>query len=184
MIIEIPNYIDEDMVSYIKETVNPHVPKNLNYAYNRDGKTVNISNTPDLKDLDCKLANIFSSIQREIVELRYRPMFSSGDSGYEYHLYKPGDICIIHADGEVPFNNETNSLIRYASVILHLTTIDEGGELIFPNQNKKIKTEAGKVVVFPPYGMYQHYTTPSVLPREVIVTWFIYNNLTVLKNKG
>jgi len=60
--------------------------------------------------------------------------------------------------------------------------VHEGGELVFPVQNKKIKTEVGKIVVFPPYGMYQHYTTPSDEPREVIVSWFVYNNLTVCKN--
>jgi hypothetical protein len=69
--------------------------------------------------------------------------------------------------------------LRYASVTLHLNTVHEGGELVFPAQNKKVKTEEGKIVIFPPYGMFGHYTTPSEEPREVVVTWFIYANMVV-----
>jgi hypothetical protein len=73
------------------------------------------------------------------------------------------------------------TLLRYASVILHLNTVREGGELVFPEQNVKIQTEEGKLVVFPPYGMYGHYTTPSNETREVIVSWFVYNGINVVK---
>jgi hypothetical protein len=58
--------------------------------------------------------------------------------------------------------------------------VHEGGELIFPEQNKSIKTEEGKLVIFPPYGMYGHYTTPSNEPREVIVAWFVYDGINVV----
>jgi hypothetical protein len=183
MIIELPKYVDEDTISYIKETVYPFTPKNSKHAYNRNGKTISISNTTELKELDNKLEKIFSDVQNNIIHHRYKPSFDSGDNGYEYHLYEPGDICHCHGDGEIVFNKENNTagLMRYASVILHLNTVDNGGELIFPHQNKSIKTESGKIVVFPPYNMYQHYTTPSVQPREVIVTWFVYSGLTIYK---
>jgi hypothetical protein len=70
-------------------------------------------------------------------------------------------------------------MLRYASVVLHLNSIEVGGDLVFSNQNKTIKTEAGKVVIFPPYGMFEHYSTSADVPREVIVTWFVYNNVRV-----
>lgn len=182
MIIEAPNFIDADTVSFIKESVNSYIPKDPTYSYNREGKTVNISDTPDLRSLDQKLSNIFLNAQRQIVNFKYRPGYPSGDSGYEYHLYEPGNICHVHADGEFAFTGEKNSsFVRYASVVLHLSTLDDGGELIFPNQNKKVKTEAGKIVVFPPYSMYPHYTTPSAKPREVIVTWFVYSNISAFQ---
>ena len=125
------------------------------------------------------------ALQRDVLEYRYKAVIkSSGSSDFEYHLYKAGDICRCHADGEIVFNKETSNttLLRYASVIVHLNTVNEGGELVFPNQNTKIKTEAGKVVIFPPYGFYQHYTTPSNENREVVVTWFVYNGITIHKN--
>lgn len=182
MIIEAPNFIDADTVSFIKEAVYPYIPKEQTHAYNREGKTVNISDTAELNKLDEKLSDIFLSAQRKIVNFKYKPGYPSGDSGYEYHLYEPGDICQIHADSELAFtDNKDSSLIRYASVVLHLSTLNDGGELIFPNQNKKIKTEAGKIVIFPPYSMYPHYTTPSAYPREVVVTWFVYSNISAFK---
>ncbi len=184
MIIELPNYVDKNTIISINEQIRPHLPQNKTNSYNREGRTINISEKEELKDLDVQLHNIFSKIQTTVIANRYKPKFSSGDTGYQYHLYDPQDICHVHADGEVIFAEETSNstLLRYASVILHLNTVYEGGELVFPTQNKKIKTELGKVIIFPPYGMYQHYTTPSNEPREVIVSWFVYNDITVYKN--
>ena len=184
MILELPAYVDCETINAVRNSVSPFLTLNKSHAYNRDGITVNISKTPELKEIDSKLASIFAGVQKNILAHRYKPFFSSGDSGYEYHLYGPNDICHIHSDGEFDFNETTKNtgLLRYASVVLHLNTVKKGGELVFTTQNQKVKTEAGKIVIFPPYGMFQHHTTPSEEQREVIVTWFVYNNVTVLKN--
>ena len=182
MIIEIPNYISAETVSYIKETLNPFVDNAPSYTptNNREGISLAVSKTPELRELDAKLFTIFSGIQQHIVQPRYRPSYLSKDSGYEYHKYSPGDVCLYHSDGEVEATNDpSKSNLRYASVILHLSTNEDGGDLIFPNQNKKIKTEAGKLVVFPPYGMFGHYTTPSETPREIMMTWFHYAKIAI-----
>jgi hypothetical protein len=175
MILEFPNYLDSETTKEIRDAVKPFISDIKGTAYNRDGNTVSITSIPELKDLDNKLHNIFNKIQIDIIQQRYKPQGNSADSGYEYHKYNPNDICHYHMDGEI---NET--LLRYASVILHLNTVQEGGELVFPSQNKSIKTEEGKLVVFPPYGMFGHYTTPSNETREVIVSWFVYNNVNVI----
>ena len=182
MILEFPNYLDSETTKEIRDAVRPFISNKKETTYNRDGNTVCITQIPELKKLDDKLHNIFKKIQASIIQQRYLPQFASADSGYEYHLYNPNDICHHHTDGEFKFNLGVDiSLLRYASVILHLNTVHEGGELVFPEQNKSIKTEEGKLVIFPPYGMYGHYTTPSSEPREVIVTWFVYDGINVVK---
>jgi hypothetical protein len=182
MILEFPNYISTEVVKRIRDSVKPFIDPSRPTKYNRDGYTVNISRTLELKELDNELHNIFSKIQHDIVQHRYSPIYNSGDEGYEYHIYNPNDICRYHVDSEFQDTNVQQTTLRYASVVIHLNTVTEGGELVFPNQNKSIKTEEGKLVVFPPYGMFGHYTTPSNQVREVIVSWFIYQGLTVNKN--
>ena len=174
MIIEIPNYIDQDMIDRIKSSVKPHINQRKLTAYNRDGNTVNVSSTQELSDLDNELQKVFESISSNIITQRFKPQYSSADSGYEYHLYHPQDVCHYHSDGEI-----SDGLLRFATVIIHLTTIEEGGETIFPSQNKTIKSEAGKVVIFPPYGMFGHYTTPAPVEREILMTWFVYDKVRI-----
>jgi hypothetical protein len=156
--------------------VTPFLSHSEQNTYNRDGKTVNITKTPNLAEIDNFLLQLFGRVQENVIQQRYRPSNPSADSGYEYHLYSPNEVCHFHADYEFTEDTE-QSFLRYASVTLHLNTVHNGGELVFPAQNKQIKTEEGKIVIFPPYGMFGHYTTPSEEPREVIVTWFIYKNL-------
>jgi predicted 2-oxoglutarate/Fe(II)-dependent dioxygenase YbiX len=183
MIIELPNYIDAETIAEIRNSVKPFLPKVKKHQFNRDGFTVNITQNKELTDLDNKINDIFSKLQNNILAHRYKPIIKSvGSTDFEYHLYEAGDICRCHSDGEICLPPEKNySLIRYASVVVHLSTINEGGEFVFPNQNTKIKTEAGKVVIFPPYGFYEHYTTPSNENREILVTWFVYNGVNAIR---
>jgi hypothetical protein len=180
MIIEIPHAIKPDQCAFIKDAVTPFLLNAEQHTYNRDGRTVCITRTPELQEVDNFLASLFTKVQENIIRQRFRPPAEclSGDSGYEYHLYGANEVCEHHADHE--FSDESKeTMLRYASVTLHLNTVHKGGELVFPAQNKSIKTEAGKIVIFPPYGMFSHYTTPSEEPREVIVTWFVYQNILI-----
>ena len=181
MILEFPNYLEAKTVKEIRDAVKPFISQKKETTYNRDGNTVNITNIPELKELDNKLHQIFTKIQSDIIQHRYKPQYPSADSGYDYHIYHAKDVCHFHADGEFSNPKDDKTLLRYASVILHLNTVYEGGELVFPEQNKSIKTEEGKLVIFPPYGMYGHYTTPSNEAREVIVSWFVYDGINVVK---
>jgi predicted 2-oxoglutarate/Fe(II)-dependent dioxygenase YbiX len=175
MIIELPNFVPLETVHRIRKDLVPFLktPRNIYESY-RDGATVSITETLNLKHVDEELHILFAFLQKNVVYQRYKPTFNSADSGYEFHRYPPGAICHCHTDGQF-----VNGFVRYASVILHLNTIEDGGELVFPNQNKHVKTEAGKIVVFPPYGMFEHYTTPAKVDRDVIVTWFVYDGINV-----
>ena len=184
MIVETKNFVPLSDVAYIKQCMREYCEANprsvQNGFYNREGNTVNISEVESLRALDVFLHEVFSRYYDEVISSTFRPSAESGDSGYEYHIYNPGDICKTHADSEIPTIKSGSSLLRYASVVLHLSTIEEGGELVFSEQGVRIKPEAGKIVAFPPHGTHPHYVTKSSEPREVIVTWFIYANVSVL----
>ena len=183
MIFELPNFISSEELNFINAKINSHTDlleaKPNSY---RNGNTLKISNNKEFLELDNFLHNVFSSQELlGFIQRRYRPTYPSGDSGYEFHRYSPGDICNVHGDGETPDFNRVEqgeqSLIRFLSVVLHLNTPTNGGELVFPELNKTIKTEAGKIVLFPPYNFVQHYTNPSTDSRDVIVTWFVYDKI-------
>jgi predicted 2-oxoglutarate/Fe(II)-dependent dioxygenase YbiX len=103
-------------------------------------------------------------------------------TGFEFHTYEPGDVCQLHSDGEIASeaiadsSNKVLTDIRFASAVLCLSDIVVGGELVFPKQEVTIKAKKGRVVVFPPYSLFPHFTTPTTERRDVIVTWFAYEN--------
>lgn len=179
MILEYKNYVSNDLVEEIQRTVLPFIGQKKETTYNRDGFTVNItelsSSNESLVSLDHKLSLVIADLASDIVGKRFKPQFNSGDSGYEYHLYRPGDICHYHSDGEVC---SKHGVLRYATVILFLTDNDDG-ELVFPAQNVEVKPEKRKIVIFPPYGLFSHYSKPSVKDREILMTWFIYDGIKV-----
>jgi endo-1,4-beta-mannosidase len=177
MILQYKKYVSDEIVEEIQQKVLFFINQSQETTYNRDGLTVCISklapSNQSLLELDQKLSSMFNDLSLNIVNKRFKPQFSSGDSGYDYHLYRPGDICHHHADGEID-----GSMLRYATVILFLTDNDDG-ELVFPTQNIEIKPEKGKIVVFPPYGFFGHYSKPSVKNREIVMTWFVYDGVSV-----
>jgi predicted 2-oxoglutarate/Fe(II)-dependent dioxygenase YbiX len=62
---------------------------------------------------------------------------------------------------------------RTLSVIIALNDDYEGGELIFPLQNYKIKLKKGQLIAFPPYWTHPHYTNEPENDtfRYTINTW-------------
>jgi hypothetical protein len=185
MIFELPNFVSKEELDFINTRINSYTDTygmEMKQNSYRDGETLVISNNERFLELDKFLHNIFASSKLlGFINRRYRPALSTGDSGYEFHRYSPGNICNVHGDGETPtiinLIQGEQSLIRFLSVVLHLNTPANGGELIFPELNRTIKTEAGKIVLFPPYNFVQHYTNPSTDSRDVIVTWFVYDKL-------
>ena len=98
--------------------------------------------------------------------------------------YNPTDGCVrlrkiydatkIHCDGIVhnPSNPCFENNVRVFSTIIALNSDYEGGELCFPNQDVKIKLEAGDAIIFPPYRTHLHYTNAlNGTFRYTINTW-------------
>lgn len=54
--------------------------------------------------------------------------------------------------------HNTPTDLRCLSTIVALNSNYEGGELIFPVQNRTIKLKRGQLIAFPPYWTHPHYT--------------------------
>lgn len=195
LILEYAGAVPSDKVAWIKHVMANNSQLNeIKIESNRQGATVYISDAKDNVDVqavDVYLASVFSDVAAKVNGV-YKPMFPSADSGYEYHRYDVGQQCLLHQDGEVilgraqrayekgVIQDHTVSLVRYATAVLFLSDADEGGELVFPDADVSFKPKAGTIVVFPPYGAYAHYVTECVVPREVVVTWFVYTNVNAI----
>lgn len=188
MILSLENAIPTELITKIRSRCHEQLSIQDNSVfgrfYNRTGKTINITETPSLADLDKDISAFVSYFTESLIKPVYRPMYGVADSGYEFHRYAPGEQCFVHADGEVVFYaGNTTSLIRFATVIFHLNTVHDGGETVFPNQDKTFKTLEGQILVFPPYSMYPHYVTPAETPRDILITWLVYDGINASKTK-
>ena len=191
MFIEIPNFLSQEEVDYISDNLRSYAEKNpTERAVSRYGKSLFLSKLvhegdPLITEIDQRLYQHFARIAKEVVIPNFQPDFPIGDSGYEYHWYRPGENCVLHSDGETAFERDDNSQqiignvsrLRFATVLLYLKTCTDGGEIVFPKQRKIFKAEAGKLLAFPPYNYYEHYTNPSSQDREIIMTWMNYDNI-------
>jgi len=184
MIFALPNAFPKELIAEIREkmsTISVEPDNAFGGAYNRMGKTVSF-HLPELQELDAKISSFISNFSQEFIKPHYQPPVATSDSGYEYHKYGIGQGCLVHADQEFNFpNGARTSLLRFATVVVHLNTVNEGGETVFPNQNKQFKTIEGQILVFPPYGGYPHYVTPCVdVEREILMTWFVYTGINAV----
>lgn len=186
MIFTVQNALPATLISEIKlQTaewllLNKETP--FRSAYNRVGDTITLAKHAEFAGIDAKLDEFLQTFFADVVSYKYKPEFAVGDSGFEYHRYGVGEECFLHHDGATAFKRgESNSLLRFASIIMHLNTVDVGGETVFPMQNKSFKTIEGQVLVFPPYGTHPHYVTPSGQQREIVMTWMVYSGINIIR---
>ncbi len=76
-----------------------------------------------------------------------------------------------HVDAEDP----TDKAHPVVSGVLYLNDQYEGGEIYFPEQNIKIKPEAGSLVMFPSYRPYFHHPLPVTSGNKYMVPFFWYD---------
>ena len=78
-----------------------------------------------------------------------------------------------HSDNVSPFSlfNELAPQVGYRVVTLILTLSDTTHQLIFPKQQHSVKLKRGALVTFPPYWMFEHYTTGDDSIRYSLTTW-------------
>jgi prolyl 4-hydroxylase len=62
---------------------------------------------------------------------------------------------------------------RYLVMMWYLNDVEVGGETEFPHLNLTIKPEAGRLLIFPPYWMYQHQGLPPVSGDKYILSTYL-----------
>jgi predicted 2-oxoglutarate/Fe(II)-dependent dioxygenase YbiX len=123
------------------------------------------------KDIDKEL---FRSLGNIIVELRETFPFFKGpfkDMGYAIQRTHPGEFYHWHIDGG---SHEFSD--RQLVAVWYLNDVEgPGGETEFSYQQVKIKPEAGKVALFPPFWTHEHRgVTLEKGVKYIATTWVVF----------
>jgi prolyl 4-hydroxylase len=83
--------------------------------------------------------------------------------------YRPGqnESFQLHFDAINAVSN------RYLVMLWYLNGVDEGGETTFPLLELAVKPETGRLLMFPPYWMYQHQGLPPVSGEKYILSTYL-----------
>ena len=149
----------------------------------RVGQTVSkersIKKTTDLvvsgkehwKDIDRAL---FQSLATAIKEFRETFPYFKGpfkDMGYNLQRYQPGEFYHWHIDG-----GSHDFSMRQLVALWYLNDVPgPGGETEFLYQDIKVKPEAGKLVLFPPFWTHEHRAcTVNEGIKYIATTWVVF----------
>lgn len=92
----------------------------------------------------------------ELVIKRYR---AGSDDAFQPHFDSIGPVCN-----------------RYLVFLWYLNDVEEGGETEFVDLGRRVEARAGRLLMFPPYWMFQHAGLP---PRSndkyILSTYFLFD---------
>lgn len=89
----------------------------------------------------------------ELVIKRYRPQHSES---FQLHFDSINDVAN-----------------RYLVFLWYLNDVEEGGETCFPDLNLAVQPKAGRLLMFPPYWMYQHQAPPPRSGDKYILSTYL-----------
>ena len=82
-----------------------------------------------------------------------------------------GDEFRTHADG---YN--LVSAKRFLVCFWYLNDVEEGGETVFPRLGIRVRPQAGRLIMFPPFWMFDHAGLPPRSgPKYIISTYFLFD---------
>ena len=130
-----------------------------------------ISGKDSWKDIDELL---FTSLAKALSGVKKQFDFFTGpfkDIGYAVQRTKPGEFFHWHVDsGSHQFSDRQLVAIWYLNDV-----VGPGGETEFLNQDVKIKPEAGKLILFPPFWTHEHRgVTLQKGIKYIATTWVVF----------
>ena len=130
-----------------------------------------VSGKPHWKDAD---NNFFRSLGLAIKEFRETYPYFKGpfkDVGYQIQRYLPGEYYHWHIDG-----GSHQFAERQLVALWYLNDVPgPGGETEFVFQDVKVKPEAGKLVLFPPFWTHEHRACRLEKGvKYIATTWVVF----------
>jgi predicted 2-oxoglutarate/Fe(II)-dependent dioxygenase YbiX len=102
------------------------------------------------------------------------------DIGGHYISHNDSEAIWTHGDGTEVWRKIHD---RDISVVYFLNDDFEGGQLIFPDLDLKIKPEAGTMICFPSTHLYYHGVSPVISGhRYTMVTWMRVKGIPTLND--
>jgi hypothetical protein len=89
----------------------------------------------------------------DLILKRYRP---GQDESFEPHFDSINEVCN-----------------RYLVLLWYLNEVQSGGETAFTQLDFKVEPRTGRLLMFPPYWMYQHAGLPPVSGEKYIVSTYL-----------
>lgn len=132
--------------------------------------------------LPLNVSNVLSKIY-DYIKLNLNST-TEKENGMGITVLKPGHQMPLHVDkgygDESTIGNpKTPSGFpsREISSVFYWNEDYEGGEIVFPNQNKKIKPSSGMLILFPSSSDFAHKVLPVLSGTRYVSTNFWYCNL-------
>ena len=115
---------------------------------------------------------------RKIFE-RYKRELGNKNLHHLKVLEAPNIICYSHHDkdgvnrfGEHCDNWCMSTASRQLSLVIYLNDVEEGGVTHFTDLDISVSPKKGRVLIFPPFYLYNHSGEPPVSnPKYIIVAW-------------
>lgn len=93
---------------------------------------------------------------RLLAPLRIKRYLPAAGDGFQLHFDSIGEVAN-----------------RYLVFLWYLNDVEEGGETTFPRLGIKVRPRAGRLLVFPPYWMYQHTGNAPVSGEKFILSTYL-----------
>lgn len=83
--------------------------------------------------------------------------------------YRPGE----QEQFQLHFDSINHVANRYLVLLWYLNDVEQGGETRFPQLDVTVQARTGRLLMFPPYWMYQHEGLPPISGDKYIVSTYL-----------
>jgi hypothetical protein len=171
---DLPPALCERMVQSFQGLQRFHNPNGRGIRAGLEGSAwteVNVTKLSDASFITFFRTRIDAALERynADVGLRIPVPATAKTSDLVLKRYRPGagEAFQLHFDSIGELAN------RYLVLLWYLNDVTEGGETAFPQLDVAVAPRAGRLLVFPPYWMYQHEGRPPISGDKFIVSTYL-----------